>query len=462
MGDATVVGEARDEALRATLRTLPPDLSSFLATLRGAPPVGPLRLALLLDACGSYAELHRLCAYAGAFDAADVCRGLKALGRAVCASEFMGVDEELLGAILLERAGEVVGELGTVHMSQILSVLGELDVVPREGVQNAILERAQQLVGAFTPHEAVAVAQTVAAWNVVAGRLLLRSLEERCMALPTSMGGDVHMRDAAVGLGDGPTPVMPTAPAPVAPTAPVPPAPTPPAPVLGGSLWGAAVAAGGSAVVHRPFSQLQTPSVAWTPGVGVSQWGGVAGGVAAVVHRPFSQLQPPGFAWAPGVGMLPPPAPGVGVSQRGAAVVGVAPASSPPSAPAVAHRPFSQLQNPGVAWAPGVGVSQGADVLAGVDPPLVHRPFSQLQTPGFAWGGMPCKTAEKVCVEPLKTENGFERKVGGNTDNSLPCTLPTCGSLDVCGFTHAHKTGLREHPSQDMSRVELESGGEAG
>jgi len=49
---------------------------------------------------------------------------------------------------------QVVGELGTVHMTQILSVLGELDVVPREGVQNAVLVRAQQLVAAFSPEEA--------------------------------------------------------------------------------------------------------------------------------------------------------------------------------------------------------------------------------------------------------------------------------------------------------------------
>ena len=69
-------------------------------------------------------------------------------------SEFLGVDEELLGAVLLERAREVVGELGTVHMSQILSVLGEMDVVPREGVQSAVLVRAQQLAAAFSPEEA--------------------------------------------------------------------------------------------------------------------------------------------------------------------------------------------------------------------------------------------------------------------------------------------------------------------
>ena len=56
----SVVGVARDETLRATLREQPPDLSSFLATLR-ALPVALERLAVLLDGCGSCQELHRLC-----------------------------------------------------------------------------------------------------------------------------------------------------------------------------------------------------------------------------------------------------------------------------------------------------------------------------------------------------------------------------------------------------------------
>ncbi|KAJ1474613.1 hypothetical protein T484DRAFT_1911161, partial [Baffinella frigidus] len=43
-------------------------------------------------------------------------------------------------------------------------------------------------------------------------------------------------------------------------------------------------------------------------------------------------------------------------------------------------------------------------------------------------------------VKTFTTENGFGRKVGGNNGNPLPCMLPHCGSLDACGFSHAHKS----------------------
>jgi len=55
-GGGSLVGAARDETLRATLREQTPDLSSFLATLQPL-PVAPERLAALLDGCGSYEVL---------------------------------------------------------------------------------------------------------------------------------------------------------------------------------------------------------------------------------------------------------------------------------------------------------------------------------------------------------------------------------------------------------------------
>ena len=42
-------------------------------------------------------------------------------------------------------------------------------------------------------------------------------------------------------------------------------------------------------------------------------------------------------------------------------------------------------------------------------------------------------------VASYETENGYERKVGGNSENPMPCSHPHCGPLAVCGFSHLHK-----------------------